>query len=78
MTVYFVTVLAAGHRRYFDSIWVNGKHANERAEQLRQEFKRCGFEMTPSERTTNVTGTAWGVVVTTAECLDGQLAGGAK
>ena len=75
MTLYIVTVHAGCTKgiHYADSIWVDKKHAEERSDQLRQELRRSGFEMSANGCDLNMIGTWWAVKITTAMCLDGQL-----
>ncbi len=74
MKIYLVTVKVGGStHRYFDSIWVVEKHAEERARQLRDEFRRNGMELFGDGKETNMMGSAWATKVTTAICGDGRL-----
>lgn len=72
MTLYLVTVYPGGKSRsYFDSIWVQRFHAEERERQLHDEVSRAGFPVAPES---GDMANRWEVTVTVARCLDGEIA----
>jgi hypothetical protein len=72
MTLFLVTVILPRIQggRYFDSIWVVKRHAEERANQLQQELIRSGFKVNLSS---GVLNEEWDVRITEAIATDGQL-----
>mgnify|MGYP001552258282 CR=1 FL=1 len=73
MKIYLITLRPPTRTggRYFDSIWVREDHAKERAEQLKRELQRSGFEVWFSA---DVLPEEWYVMITEAHVNDARLA----
>lgn len=72
MTIHIVTVTAPGGVRYFDSVWVRSENAATREKQLRDEFKRSGFEL--NDPVYMYSPSQWATRTVTAEACDGSIA----